>query len=183
VLLSEPFPSLDYKKALKVLPKRIIITVWVLCCTVLLSGFSGLLRGLLMKSNSLDVIDSFEELFLRNDMKIIAIRHMNFELFINEFKGINLLAQEFSKRLIIVKKNPLEKPKETLNFINKLKYERMVMVIGIMNLENVFINNDNKLLKVLLRRLYISKNSFDSRYYSLPFHDIEFDTLKDISEL
>lgn len=41
VLLSEPFPKMAYKRAINSLPQRIILVIWMLMCTVLLSAFAG----------------------------------------------------------------------------------------------------------------------------------------------
>jgi hypothetical protein len=45
LLLSEAFPKIAIKQSLTSLPQKLILIVWLLSCTIMLSAFSGVLLG------------------------------------------------------------------------------------------------------------------------------------------
>jgi hypothetical protein len=69
VLLSDIFPK---RMLTKNLIERIIICSWLLFCTVILSAFSGVLYGFLIKNIPNDVINLWEDLYSRKEFKITA---------------------------------------------------------------------------------------------------------------
>jgi len=57
-ILSEPIPKIPKSSM-----KRFVLAFWLLACTVLLSGYSSVLRHLFMKANPDDVIESWKHLY------------------------------------------------------------------------------------------------------------------------
>ena len=66
-ILSEPIPRIPKSRI-----KRSILSLWFLSCTVLLAAHSSVLRNIFIRSNPYIVIDSWEDLFERKDLKILV---------------------------------------------------------------------------------------------------------------
>jgi len=94
LILSETIPKMP-----KCSMKRFVLTFWLLGCTVLLSGYSGVLRSLFLRPNPDDVIDSWKDLYDRKDMKILAMEGMALYHFAETQKDKNEMAREFASRL------------------------------------------------------------------------------------
>jgi hypothetical protein len=98
LILSEPIPKLP-----KTSMKRFILTFWLLACTVLLSGYSGVLRNLFMRPNLDDVIESWEDLYDRKDMKILSIEGSAVYNFVRMKEDRGEMARDFTSRLKKIK--------------------------------------------------------------------------------
>jgi len=79
--------------------KRFVLTFWLLACTVLLSGYSGVIRNLFLRANPDDVIDSSKDLYDRKDMKILAFEGSDIYDFIQKHKNTDEMARDFASRL------------------------------------------------------------------------------------
>jgi len=94
LILSENMPKMP-----KCSMKRFVLTFWLLACTVLLSGYSGVLRDLFIRANPDDVIDSWKDLYDRKDIKIFAIEGPEIYRFVEIEKDTNEMARDFASRL------------------------------------------------------------------------------------
>jgi hypothetical protein len=130
LLLSEPFPRKAYLRSVKLLSHRLVLTVWLLSCTIFLAAFSGVLRGFFIRNVSPDVIDSFEELYHRNKIKVICTDISYFNYYVQNYKLTNSDAREFSGRLVVTKVPNFQIPnhESTKYLINNLKTGKFVYV-------------------------------------------------------
>ncbi len=131
-LLSEPFPANFYRRTIKTRYKKLLLTVWLLTCVVLLSSFSGEILTFFMKNVTVDAIDSFEQLYGRKDVKIITPSKLYFNKFVQQYKNTNYLAKDFIKRLLALEILPLENPNhsKTIEMVKKLKSGKYVLVVN-----------------------------------------------------
>jgi hypothetical protein len=118
VLLSEPFPKIDYKKAIKSVHLKIILIIWLLSCTVLLASFSGVLLKYFITSLQSDVIDTFEQLYANKELSIISDQKSYFSRFVekNQNNREDMMSQDFIRRLTYV--DITEKINDILRMIN-----------------------------------------------------------------
>jgi len=98
LILSETIPKMPKSSI-----KRFVLTFWLLACTVLLSGYAGVLRQLFMKGVSYDVIDSWEELQFRQDLKIVTMESSVIDKFVQTYQDNNEMARNFASRLEVIK--------------------------------------------------------------------------------
>lgn len=97
VLFSEPIERLFFKKLQQKLSNRIVLCVWLLSCTILLSSFSGVLRGFFITRIPHIVIDSWEDLYAIKNMRIYSQSISFLSNYVSESKSE--MAIEFEKRI------------------------------------------------------------------------------------
>ena len=76
--------------------KRLLLMLWLLTCTILLSSYSGNLRDNFMKSTSEKAIDSWEDLMERQDLKILTHEYSFIYKFGHSYD--NEMARNFRQR-------------------------------------------------------------------------------------
>jgi hypothetical protein len=169
LLLSEPLPRNTYLSSKQSLSKRILILVWLIASTILLAGFSGVLRGFFMSKLPLEVIDSFEDLHKQKSVKVISKKGFSFESLVRNPKSTNEILKEIGERTIFIDQIPLEieNHRITRDLINKLKSGKFVLILS-KTYFNCFLNFEiTEWTKMLNKLLYVSKYGFDDEYYSL----------------
>jgi len=126
LILSEAIPKMP-----KCSMKRFVLIFWLLACTVLLSGYSGVLRSLFLRPNPDDVINSMEDLYDRKDMKILALEGFDIHQFVETQKDKNEMARDFASRLELITFEeyhyPLQKAYEKLFSGYVLSYPKYLM--------------------------------------------------------
>jgi hypothetical protein len=130
LLLSEPITTFVYKRDLHFRSNKIILSFWLLSCTVLLSAFAGVIRVFFIKSIPNNNIDSWEQLYDRKEMRIITLDISFFNNYIQEFKNLDIVAQEFYNRM--------EEPVSIIDSsVNKLMFNIQFIDIFIRELEKI----------------------------------------------
>ena len=69
--------------------ERLLSGIWLMSCTVLLAAFSGQLRESLIKPKPIHWIDSWEDLFAWEHLKIETFRSSNLNTYIDQFEKEN----------------------------------------------------------------------------------------------
>jgi hypothetical protein len=168
VLLSEPFPTKYYQKAKRFLSQRIILTAWLLSCTVLLSAFSGVLRDFFMKKITPEYIDSFEQLIANNDIKIIIICNRYFYNYIRNNQNSNYEIRKLSRRVECVENFQISNPenKTTIEVFSKVKSGKYVLVINKTLFDSILNYKITDWTKLVRSKLYSSEKGFTRMFYS-----------------
>ena len=77
---------------------RLLTGAWLMACTVLLAGFSGLFRDQLMKAKPILWIDSWEDLFEWKDVEIQTFDTEGLAVFVNKSSDTEM-AKNFKSRI------------------------------------------------------------------------------------
>jgi hypothetical protein len=120
-----------------------------------------------MMNDKSDAIDSFDDLFQRNDIKIMAFRRLKYKVFVEKYLKTDYDIKNFNNRLILFDSKNLY-TNFTLKIINLLKDGNHVLVMSKSFTNGIRSkNNNNKWIKMLINILYESGNGFDDRFYSI----------------
>ena len=96
-IFSNPFGNKEFKIENSVI-KNMTNILWLFCMTVLMSAFSGVLLRFFMEGIPYVVIDNWDELYNRKDIKIIALQFSFIKFYIDSFKDSDPKAQDFENR-------------------------------------------------------------------------------------
>jgi hypothetical protein len=165
LILSEPYPTIAYRRINQFLWQRIILSVWLLSCTVLLSGFSGVLLGSFMKSLPNNVIDSYAQLFQRNHLKIITTKTNYFYSSLSKEKSFKY----FKDNLIETHHIPLGNLSHPImiDYTDKVRKGTHVMIVNKSILNSILTNTKcNKTIQIM-KEFYLSKYGIGQYLYGL----------------
>ena len=112
ILLSEPIQKLPKAEI-----KRFLTIIWLLSCTVFLSSFAGTLRGFYSKSIPNIGINSWEDLYERNDLRIATSKISYMNNYVENNINNNEMARNFKSRMNIIE---LYDNKSIVYFIEQL---------------------------------------------------------------
>jgi hypothetical protein len=169
ILLSEPFPHISYRKAIKMLSQRIMLSVWLLSCTVLLAAFSGVLRNFFINYISSDIIDTYQQLYSRSDLKIITTYERYFDLLVQNYKSENYMLKDFSNRLFYYNEIDILKQNLTVmeELVSKIKTKKYVLVMKSEHMDSIIHYSNNKWTEIIGKQFYVSNEGFNIIYYSI----------------
>jgi hypothetical protein len=145
VLQSEPFFRSAYNKSLKSITNKLILIVWLLMCTVLLSAFASVQRTFFIKCLPYDNIDSWEDLYDKSHYKILTIDFTLFSHYSLNLIDQNKMTSNFNHRiekscsLLEVLTN---RSKMNLEIFEKLETGEYVFIHDIYSIDNLFMEND-----------------------------------------
>jgi hypothetical protein len=133
------YSSVLLSKTMLIKPKtgleRVLSSVWLMSCTVLLAAFSGLLRDQLLKPEPIYWVDSWEDLYRREDLTIesrIGSHLDNFITTVNDSIAINFRSrykvdaegEEINYRDILMGKVALVRNLDDLSLYKKVLISR-----------------------------------------------------------
>jgi hypothetical protein len=99
LILSEAIP----RRAITVsTPKQLFLTLLLLSGTVLLAAYSGVLIGFFIRSTPDDLIDSWDDLYQRNELKIVTHEYSFIHNFVQKHSNDNPMAQNFLSRMEVL---------------------------------------------------------------------------------
>ncbi len=117
LILSESIPRMHKSWA-----KRTFLTVWLLISTVLLAGYSGVLREFFIKSIPNVVIDSWEELYERKELRIATLEVSFIRNFAEKNANNDEMAQNFLSRMETLTYGDSDIFNQALDYIFSEKY-------------------------------------------------------------
>ena len=82
--------------------KNVSNILWMFCTVVILSAFSGVLLAFFMKPLPKEVINSWDDLYLRKDVKITAFQLSFIYDYVENFYDKEDMAKDFAGRLVLV---------------------------------------------------------------------------------
>lgn len=96
VLLSETIPKRQIPNSPK---ERILLYFWFIFCTIILLAFSGVLLGFFIRNPPNHVIDSWDELFMEKEFKIITSELSFLKNYVEKYKSSDDMARDFNSRI------------------------------------------------------------------------------------
>ena len=160
ILLSEPI-----QKPPKAKIKRFLTIIWLLSCTVFLSSFAGTLRGFYSKSIPNIGINSWEDLYERNDIKIVTSSLSFMNNYVENNINNSEMARNFKSRM-----NTIESydNKSNVYFIKQLIKGKYAISAAKHELEEYYLLVERKIIDDRVK-LHISVYGGGISPYFIPF--------------
>jgi len=174
-------PSETIRESPKDSFKRILLSFWLLSCTIFLSSYAGVLRGFFVRSLPNELIDSWEQLFDRKELRIATKMEISF---ISHFAQTHIndsqMAQDFSSRIEGVLINDEDILAEYYDKTSNYQY-----VLSAQNFElEEFLITIGETYKRDYKKVYISKYGGAISPYFIPlFGSISTTLERDINEV
>ncbi len=112
-ILSETIPRIPTN-----LRKRYILTYWLLSCTILLAAYGGVIKDIFLKPVPDVVVNSWNDLHQRKDLKIVTIEGSVIDNFVSNKGTDNEMARDFGSRLERIKFEDMNRNTEQCFFVN-----------------------------------------------------------------